>query len=492
MTWLRRVPLTVCLGLALVSVALAAPDAPVASEPPGLRAYVEGVLKDLAASELKLTLFQDAAVDTVEKHDTPAGIPRYTCWLKNAKGKAGYVAVAETKAGFRVISFSASVASPEPLLRELDSTNLAKEAPDFRRLRVKAFVAGVPLVANLPFTLYGTGEPRQVSETACCLASVFSYLQSRAQVPLFGKNIRPDSAIPEFDVIFCQFHKIPWRAPFALLDAAARAKPSTLPQQMIDAEKAAGISPSTDSKLQAQYLEERGRAVLPIAKRQLLQTSSPAERLEALLAEESIVRSMGPLLGANGVPLGGLERAVLLDWSYLSGEPAPERLTDDLGLFLRSRGMIARFRVFPFPSVLSDKYPFLSVAGEGAAVTCLGSLESSDQRFSLLFAPVTGTASSTTFAEYKRQKGFKQIRKTDEDLIRVTDFLSQWPDILQWGVHAVDVRVLDNWRAILLTEYVSSNVPAAKQESEKREEQDGRPVPRPAFGNSAPDGVGRP
>ena len=146
--------------------------------------FVNGALADLNSSSIKVPAFESAQAQSAQKIKQANGIGYYLCKLRNKEGPAGYIAVAAEADTYQVIALSATDASPEYFLKQLDVRNLGKQPLRFSQAKPVSFVERVPLVASAKTKL--GFEPIEISEIASSLSSLLNHMQYDKKMLLFG------------------------------------------------------------------------------------------------------------------------------------------------------------------------------------------------------------------------------------------------------------------------------------------------------------------
>ncbi len=357
---------------------------------------VTATLRDLARTDFASPYFTDAVVDTVDKKDFAQGTPSYTCWIKNSKGRFGYVAVAGNGGALRVVAVSATTAEPDYFLRRLDLSSLPRESARFSEATLAAFVKGVPLVARVPFSVQGEEKPVLVSELCCCAAGLFEWLQLRQGIPLYAE---PHPLFPLFGKVYGEFHgtAASMFAPVSQWTAGqGDSRGSGLQKEVNAALEKGGVKrPSTQQHWDT-FVQHRARLGLPIVRRRLLATDDTTERLEALHAEVEFLRNITPWAHVSI----GSRYALLLERYYLTGPGIPLQTTNELAHFFRARGVPADVRFVQGTSKLSSlALPAVVLFGDRVAGLLLGSADVGSESYALLYFPSTGRPLSGSLTE---------------------------------------------------------------------------------------------
>src|SRR5690554_4323613 len=143
--------------------------------------YVQSFVAQLARSGLELPAFDGAVLDCVETVELWEEAKGTLCWLKNEKGRCGYVLFSGEPELPSLLAFSATTSAPSYFSELAPSDKKAVGA--LRRVTGFSFVTGVPLISSQNVRL-GTKEI-QLTEGACSLAAVMNYLQHVKAMPLF-------------------------------------------------------------------------------------------------------------------------------------------------------------------------------------------------------------------------------------------------------------------------------------------------------------------
>jgi len=433
-----------------------------------LRTFVDYALKELNSASFKIPQFKTATVDAIEDQGKIDGVNLYLCWLKSNQGRVGYISLIGGEGSYQIVSISATTADPNYFLKHLQVRKLKKRPLRLSRTTLLSFIPDVPLVAAT-HTRLGV-EPVELSEMACCLSSVFQYLQYERGMMLFGhigywgsseyfrpyrQDLGDKKKLKEIkEKTVARKKETNWR-PFSKEFKEALARENVVPGGRTSEEKAV-------SKVRQR------RIAVPILRRRLLNPIEPLERLELLRSEETAIENV-TLINLSR----GMRDAILIQENYL--EPDIEKLRQNIDVFFRTRGLRAEVNIAPFEQIRSDLLPAILFGKNMSVGLLLGYVDIDGESFASVFFPKTGKPVTMTLAEKMRKSGSKSLitdadienapneemrkglsllKDAKEKMIVVEDRVAEFPGNFGDGVHLVRCAGLASWRAFYIGEIV--------------------------------------
>lgn len=428
-----------------------------------LRKFVDHAINELNSASFKIPQFKTATVDAIEDRGKIDGVNLYLCWLKSNQGRVGYISLIGGEGSYQIVSISATTTDPGYFLKHLQVRELKKQPLRLSRTAQVSFITDVPLVAATRTRL--GGEPVELSEVACCLSSVFQYLQYEKGMLLFGhpgyrgssEYFRPyrqdlvdKKKLKEIqEKTVARKKETNWR-PFLeeFREALAREK----------------ISPGKTPEERVAYMVNSRRVGVPILRRRLLNPISPMERFNLILSERGI--TVTPIDTSRG-----MRDAILIQEDYL--KPDTAKLEQSIAMFFRTRGLRAEVNIVPFEQMQPHLLPAILVGPDKCAGVLLGYLEIDGERFALVLFPKTGKPLTMSLADKIRaiggesalanpekaqneemRKALSRVKAMDEKIIIGEDVPSKLPGSLANGVHLVRCAGLASWQALYIGDVV--------------------------------------
>lgn len=257
-----------------------------------IKDFVNSVVEDLNKSSLQVPGYETAQAGAPKKIKETDGISYYLCTLKNEQGDSGYVAVACKEGLCQVVALSATNASPEYFLKELQIQDFSTRPLQFSKSNVISFAKDVPLVATTKTVL--DNEPVEISEIASSLSSFLNYLQYERKILFFGHI--SFEADPEY---IRRFKENPASTQYPDDPDWKSLEEET--KEAIEREKIPEGQPrSSSNKIKRNVLK-------PIVRTRLLNPINARERLEVIKEENKALRKLTP----NELSRG-MEDAILL------------------------------------------------------------------------------------------------------------------------------------------------------------------------------------
>ncbi|MBN2589507.1 MAG: hypothetical protein JXA96_06575 [Sedimentisphaerales bacterium] len=341
-------------------------------------------------SSFKILYFKKAEIDTVENINKTNSNNLHLCWLKNDKGRTGYLAISENNGHFNIIAFSATNTSPDYFLKKLELYELPKKQLNLSNAKQVSFIENVPLVAAAKTTI-GT-EPIEISEIAASLSSLFNFIQNEKKILFFGHTGFSD---PEYTRRFLE-------------NPDSASPPDDSKWKSIDDEiqKATNTQLSnTFSNLKLRELSSEQRVTLknsvrqiikPIIKKKLLNPAYAAERLQVILRENDLLTD---ITRTDISP--GIRDAISIQQDYLNGNNT--KLQQNLNIFFKTRGRTAKIEIIPFEKLQSDSLPVILTGPDNIAAVLLGFIDIDNERFASVFFPKNGNPLKMSLSEKKRR-----------------------------------------------------------------------------------------
>jgi len=354
-----------------------------------LEQFVNNALAQLNAAPFEIPQFKDAVIDTIVPVDSEGKIENanlYLCWLKNDDGRVGYIAVVENSGSFNIVAFSATTASPDYFLKNLQIEGLPDKQLNLSTAKQISFVENVPLVATAE-TVIGT-EPIEISEIAASLSSILNYIQQEKKILLFGHI--GFGADPEYTRRFKEnpeSARYPDDPNWKSVEKEAR--------EAFDRENIQkGFEPTLEER--AISLKKQYNIVKPIIRRRLLNPFNVRDRFEVIRLERKAIENLTRIDISSG-----MKDAVMLQLDYLDGNRA--NLGQNLNTFFKTRGRTTQVDIVPFEKMQTDSLPAILIGPDDIAAVLLGFQEIDGERFASLFFPKTGKPSSMSLTQKKRE-----------------------------------------------------------------------------------------
>lgn len=417
--------------------------------------FVDHAIKELNSSSFKIPQFKTATVDAVyaiEDQGKITGVNLYLCWLKSNQGRVGYISLIGGEGSYQIVSISATTADPEYFLKHLQVRTLKKRPLRLSRTTQLSFIADVPLVVATPPTTLFALQPVELPEMACCLSSVFQYLQYEKGIMLFAHpGFFSNKKYVQFDVeeqgpvdqkklkeiqqrSLGKIEKSNWR-PFSkeFKEALAREK----------------ITPGKTPEEGIAYRVISRRIGVPILRRRLLNPINAMERFSLMLFEDEAIRNVAAVETSDG-----MRAAMLIQEDYL--EPDIAKLEGSIDMFFRTRGLRAEVNIVPFKQMRRDLLPAILFGKDMSVGVLLGYADIDGEDFALVFFPNTGKPFTISLADKMRaiggegaisdpektqdeegQKMLSRIKAMNEKIMIGEDIRSKLPGSFGDGVHLV-------------------------------------------------------
>ena len=452
-----------------------------------LTTFVNNSIKQLNESSLKIPYFEKAEVDEIQTISKVSGNILHLCWLKNDKGRVGYIAVIESKGSFKVISLSATTATPDYFLKYLKIEGLPDKQLNYSSAKQISFVENVPLVATAK-TLIGT-DSIEISEIASSLSSLFNHLQYAKKGLYFGHS--GFSADPEYKRRFKE-------------DPASTQYPDDIDWKSFDNEIREALEQKNIPKGQtpeqrANSSNQQRNIIKPIIRRRLLNPLNAKERLDVINSENSKIE----VVTLNNISSGMVD-AILLQQDYLNSNGT--ELRQNLNTFFKTRGRTAKIETIPFEKIQPDSLPTILLGPDNIAAVLLGYINIDNERFASVFFPNTGAALIMTMTEKKRQirleaglpaepnleedeeyqkilkqakeveemrrklyeekglpdpqpksveqrlqEGREKTKETEDNTFITEDHKSKYPEGFKNGIHLINCTTLSSWQVLTIS-----------------------------------------
>ena len=448
--------------------------------------YVQSFVSQLARSGLELPAFDGAVLDCVETVELWGEAKGTLCWLKNEKGRFGYLLFSGEPDSLALLAFSESGVCCD-LLPYMMSTEGGDGAIPNTGAADIAMVSEGYLVATSTVRL-GL-EHVQLSNASCSIITLFSCVQRTLKQPLFihgsmvfldthgasasSAQLCPEKAgqIAEEYINETSARNGGWR-PFA------HEQREVLEEAGVDVNS--GQTPEEQLRLRTSA-REVSRAHLH---RRLENPLDAKERYELLKVEMMELRRVAGAYAEHPqakryFPSNRMYEALLLQEDYLAPE---NELIDNLRYFLFTRGLNTVFHVTDADK--ASGVPALLVEDNEVLGVVVGEVTLGGIEFLCIFVPRTSTPKERDMGEVGRRmaadpsrvRGYSQEeveafnRRLIESLDRrvlYEDLAIRWPECLRHDVQVIrksclvgvqtlhlDVSRGDNWGAtqILKTE----------------------------------------
>lgn len=345
------------------------------------------------------------AVETVELQDKTKGT---LCWLKNEKGRCGYILITGNPEFPNLLAFSGSAGTvpfvPHVVVTEPKQTVIG-------RIAGFSFVTGVPLVSAQKVDL--GGKPVDLAEDVCSAAGVLNYLQYVKGIHLFGHmGFLPyayTNATPAF-------HPPAQRQ--AMEDryskAIAKAKESgwkPFDQEVKDVLAKENIDPQSGKtpEEKAAISEKARELARPIRHARLLNPVTPLEHFELLFSEMTELERVSMTDTSRG-----MRDALLLQADYFD---TSKTLEQNIVAFCETRGLRADIKKTTIAEAAKSLTPcIISYEGKQTGVL-LGYVEIDGVDFAFVYFPANGRPVRMSLADKGRSLGAKQKPTTALSLL---------------------------------------------------------------------------
>lgn len=402
--------------------------------------FVNGVMADLNRSSIKVPAFESARAQSAQKIKQANDIGYYLCKLRNKEGPAGYVAVAAKADAYQVIALSATDASPEYFLEQLDVRNLGKQPLRFSQAKLVSFIKGVPLVASAKTKL--GFEPIEITEIASSLSSLLNYMQYDKKMLLFGHIglFRMDSDYSRL---------------YRMSERPKESNWKSLEEENREIEAKMNIPEKMTSEQKGYYMVKHYNNVIrPIIRRRLLNPTNPWDRLDVLQKEVLAMENISMITNSRG-----MRDATTLQLDYLDTNVV--NLKRNTELFFETRGLTADIQIVPVANVPADSLPVVLLGPNDTAGVALGFMNIDGERFVVIFFPKTGRPKIMSLAEKSRvdpnegknarvREALLRLKKSMEQTLVAEDVRSIAPNSLDMGIHLCRISSLEQWQAVVI------------------------------------------
>ncbi len=364
-----------------------------------LEQFVNNAIKELNDAPFKIPQFKDAVIDTVVPVDSSNKIENtnlHLCWLKNDKGRVGYIAIVESSSSFNVVAFSATTASPDYFLKNLKLNTVPEKQLNLSTAKQVSFIENMPLVATTK-TMIGN-ESTEVSEISASLSSLLNYLQNKRDITFFGHigsamdseymrrfKADPNSGKEPNDKNWKSFEK----------EAEEVIKKENIPVGNTPEEKA-------DSRKQQLNI------VKPIIRRRLLNPVNAGERIIIIRAETTAIDSITKTNISSG-----MKDAILLQKNYLNGNIS--NLQKDLDILFMTRGRKAQIEITAFKQLKVEFLPAILLGTENNIGVLLGYLDIDGEIYASVFFPRTTKPNTMSLTQKLRENRIANNQPAEPD-----------------------------------------------------------------------------
>ncbi len=455
-----------------------------------LAIFVNNAIKQLNESSLKVPYFEKAEVETVQSISKANGNELHLCWLKNDKGRVGYIAVAKRSGTFNIVAFSATTAVPDYFLKNLKINNVPDKQLNLSTAKQESFVEGVPLVATAK-TIIGA-NPIEISEIASSLSSIFNYIQNEKKILFFGHTGFSD---PEYTRRF-------------LNDPNSAQYPNIPGWKSVEKEAREAFERENIIKGRELTIEERSKTldrqhniIKPIIRRRLLNPVNLRERFEVIQLERNTIENL-----TRTDLSSGMKDAIMFQLDYLDADKS--NLKKNSQLFLQTRGRVANIETLPLDKMQNISLPVILIGSDNISAVLLGFLDIDGERFASIFFPNTGNPLKKSLSEKGRrirkeqgipepnekeeeekiresleiirkteeqvrksyeEKGLpvpereksaedefreriERLKKSDENTFVVEDKKSEFPEGFENGIHIINCSTLSSWQVLSISD----------------------------------------
>jgi len=468
-------------AIAIVGVLFVITHQAAFADPPqgsAIERYAASFAKELSLGGLSLPSIEGSTLDAVETLELQNKTKGTLCWLKNDKGRCGYILFAGDPESPNLLAFSSSVGSL-PFAPQLVVTDTKQTV--VRRIAGFSFITGVPLVSAQKVSL-GT-KPVDLTEGPCSAAAVLNYLQYVKGMHFFGHmgyyaspayvNATPALHPPaERQAMEDRYSKAIAKAKEGGWKPFSEEVKDVLAKENIDPRS--GKTPEELAAL-AEKARELGR---PIRRARLLNPVTPQERFELLFSEITEMERVSARDTSRG-----MRDALLLQEDYFD---TSKTLEQNIVAFCETRGLKADVKKSTFAEAAKSLSPcIISYEGKLAGVL-LGYVEIDGVDFGFVYFPVNGHPVRMSLAAKLRGLGAKQeptgvppatskdaneeevrvmvqrVKAMEEKLIVTEDQVSSFPNALENGVHLVRCSTLAHWQVISIGKIVPQKLGTEK------------------------------
>ena len=352
-----------------------------------LTTFVNNAIKQLNESTLKIPSFEKTEVDTVQGINVANRKELYLCWLKNDKGRVGYIAVAENSGSFNVVAFSATTTPPDYFLKNLKIDKVPNKQLNLSTTKQVSFVENVPLVAATK-TLVGT-DAIEISEISASLSSLLNYLQNKRDITFFGHiGSAMDSEYTRRFKADPNSGKEPNNKSWKSYEDEV--------EEVKQRENIPKLRNTLTNEQVLIYKIQTYRAIKPIIRRRLLNPVNAGERIVVIRSETNLIDSITKTNLSSG-----MKDAILLQLDYLNGNIS--NLQEDIDVLFKTRGRKVQIEIMAFKQLKVEFLPAILLGPENNTGALLGYLDIDGEIYASVFFPRTTKPNTMSLTQKLRE-----------------------------------------------------------------------------------------